>query len=69
MNLVVVLAALTAGLAVFVGGGADAVSPGFTSTRLSRGDIGRMTGTSWHRGCPVGLSDLRVVTATYWGFD
>jgi hypothetical protein len=25
--------------------------------------------TSWHRGCPVGLSDLRLVTVTYWGFD
>ena len=28
-----------------------------------------MVGTSWHRGCPVGLADLRLVTATYWGFD
>ena len=28
-----------------------------------------MTGTSWHRGCPVALSDLRLVTATYVGFD
>jgi hypothetical protein len=28
-----------------------------------------MVGTSWHRGCPVALADLRLVTATYWGFD
>lgn len=28
-----------------------------------------MTGRSWHEGCPVGLADLRVVTATHWGFD
>ena len=29
----------------------------------------RMTGVSWRRGCPVGLADLRAVTAIYHGFD
>lgn len=29
----------------------------------------RMTGVSWHRGCPVGLGELRLVRATYVGFD
>ena len=29
----------------------------------------RMTGVSWHVGCPVALEDLRVVTVTFWGFD
>jgi len=24
---------------------------------------------SWHRGCPVPISELRLVTLTYWGFD
>jgi hypothetical protein len=28
-----------------------------------------MTGVSWHRGCPVALRDLRIVTAAYRGFD
>jgi hypothetical protein len=28
-----------------------------------------MTGVSWHRGCPVPLRDLRIVTATHHGFD
>jgi hypothetical protein len=28
----------------------------------------RMTGVSWHRGCPVGLRDLRLVSATYRDF-
>ena len=28
----------------------------------------RMTGRSWHPGCPVSLSQLRVLTLTYWGF-
>ena len=26
-------------------------------------------GTSWHPGCPVPLSGLRVLTLSYWGFD
>jgi hypothetical protein len=25
--------------------------------------------TAWHAGCPVAISDLRLVTLTYWGFD
>lgn len=29
----------------------------------------RMTGVSWHRGCPVGLSGLRLLTVIHWGFD
>ena len=28
-----------------------------------------MTGVSWHAGCPVALSDLRAVSASYLGFD
>ncbi len=28
-----------------------------------------MVGVSWHRGCPVPLRDLRVLTLTHWGFD
>jgi poly-gamma-glutamate synthesis protein (capsule biosynthesis protein) len=29
----------------------------------------RMTGISWHRGCPVGLDQLRLLRVTHWGFD
>jgi D-alanyl-D-alanine carboxypeptidase len=29
----------------------------------------RMSGVSWHTGCPVGLGDLRLITLTYRGFD
>jgi hypothetical protein len=29
----------------------------------------KMTGVSWRPGCPVPLSDLRVLTLTYRGFD
>ena len=29
----------------------------------------RMTGVSWHRGCPVGFADLRLLEVSHWGFD
>src|SRR5262249_40512792 len=29
----------------------------------------RMTGVSWHPGCPVGFGGLRLLTASHWGFD
>jgi hypothetical protein len=28
-----------------------------------------ISGRSWHPGCPVPLSGLRVLTVSYWGFD
>jgi D-alanyl-D-alanine carboxypeptidase len=35
-------------------------------TGASKGEVKR---SAWHQGCPVGLSDLRVVTVSYVGFD
>jgi hypothetical protein len=35
---------------------------------ITRWVRGRM-GTSWSRGCPVGLDDLRYVRVTFYGFD
>jgi D-alanyl-D-alanine carboxypeptidase len=29
----------------------------------------QMVGSTWHHGCPVALSQLRVLRVTYWGFD
>jgi hypothetical protein len=29
----------------------------------------QMTGRSWHRGCPVGRSGLRLLRINYWGYD
>jgi hypothetical protein len=29
----------------------------------------RMSGVSWHRGCPVGFDELRLLTVSHWGFD
>lgn len=28
----------------------------------------RMTGNSWHEGCPVDIDDLRLIRTTYWDF-
>jgi hypothetical protein len=28
-----------------------------------------LNGKVWHKGCPVALSQLRVLTVTHWGFD
>jgi hypothetical protein len=36
---------------------------------LNTAQRSRMSGVSWHSGCPVGLSDLRSVWLTYLGFD
>ena len=45
--------------------------PGFRGTieRIDAAQARRMTGLSWHRGCPVSLRDLRLLTLTHWGFD
>lgn len=52
---------------------ADAPScfPTFRSnaTALSAGQRRRMTGVSWHEGCPVPLDRLRSVTLLHWDFD
>jgi hypothetical protein len=29
----------------------------------------RMSGVSWHPGCPVGFAGLRLLTVGHWGFD
>jgi hypothetical protein len=50
---------------------APAAKSGFRGSieRISPALARTMTGVSWRPGCPVGLAELRVVTATYHGFD
>jgi hypothetical protein len=38
-------------------------------TRISDSGWRSMVGRSWHRGCPVGRSGLRLLSINYWGFD
>jgi hypothetical protein len=42
---------------------------GGSVSRLPQALRERMKGVSWHAGCPVGLSGLRLLTLTHWGFD
>jgi poly-gamma-glutamate synthesis protein (capsule biosynthesis protein) len=37
--------------------------------RIDAATRARMSGVSWHRGCPVGFADLRLLTVGHWGFD
>jgi D-alanyl-D-alanine carboxypeptidase len=63
---------LTTALAIVVSALALAAGP-----PVFKGSVGqidaetrqRMTGVSWHRGCPVGFADLRLLEVTHWGFD
>jgi D-alanyl-D-alanine carboxypeptidase len=52
-------------------GGLASETPRFHG-RIERIDTAlrtRMSGVSWHRGCPVGFADLRLLTVRHWGFD
>jgi D-alanyl-D-alanine carboxypeptidase len=40
-----------------------------STSALSAAMRARMTGVSWHPGCPVSLSGLRLLRLSYWGFD
>ena len=46
-------------------------APTFRSSvaALSPSMRARMTGVSWHPGCPVSLDRLRLLRVSYWGFD
>jgi D-alanyl-D-alanine carboxypeptidase-like protein len=50
---------------------AAALAPGFHAKvqPIPAAVRAQMTGVSWRRGCPVPLSDLRLLTLTYRGFD
>jgi hypothetical protein len=59
-------------LAIASGGAAGAPGdPPFegTSSPLGADLRKRLTGKSWHEGCPVGLGKLRLLELSYWGFD
>jgi len=70
-------AALAFALAVLVGAWAPATqarageAPAFhgRAERIDAKTRARMAGVSWHRGCPVGFADLRLLTVSHWGFD
>ena len=65
------LAVLLAGacLLAIAAASAGAARPVATVQPIGPALARTMTGVSWKPGCPVGLRDLRVVTARHWGFD
>src|SRR5687768_16242083 len=66
--------AILAAIAIISGSGAES---GWTAAQRPalKGSISAIPGpvkqrmTSWRRGCPVHLRDLRLVRVTRWGFD
>jgi len=62
------LALVSAG-ALLAPAAASQVQPPFRSSVAAISPGFRAQMTSWHRGCPVPLSDLRLVRVSFWGFD
>jgi len=48
---------------------AQSASPAFTGTVRPLDPGLRASMSSWRPGCPVGIGALRLVTASFWGFD
>src|SRR5881396_1709117 len=63
------LAAAVVAVAVAGAALAEPAGPSFRSTVEPIGESMRTQMTSWHRGCPVGIDSLRLVTVSRWGFD
>ncbi|MHB8060506.1 MAG: M15 family metallopeptidase [Gaiellaceae bacterium] len=63
------LAALALGAVLFApAAGSQAQAP-FRSSVSPLGAAFRAQMTSWHKGCPVQPSELRLVRVSFWGFD
>lgn len=64
----VLLFAVTAAVAAVAGSASEHAFRG-TIEPLSPSLRATMTGRSWRPGCPVSLSELRLVRVNHWGFD
>jgi hypothetical protein len=67
----ILLLAVVAGIAIGPAPPAPAAALAFQG-RIERIDAEtreRMSGVSWHRGCPVGFAGLRLLRVSHWGFD
>jgi D-alanyl-D-alanine carboxypeptidase len=63
------LLACALSLALCSGPAAQPPRYAFSSRPLGRALRRRVSGSSWHPGCPVPLSGLRYLRIGYWGFD
>jgi hypothetical protein len=68
MRWLFVLALALVGVLLAPSAGAQAQPP-FRSSISPIDSTFRAQMTSWHRGCPVQVSDLRLVRVSFWGFD
>jgi hypothetical protein len=66
--LAILVAALTAALPARAGPSEPLLFHGSIS-RIDGPTRERMIGSSWHRGCPVAIRDLRLLRLDHWGFD
>lgn len=41
----------------------------FEASKIDAQTRERITGSSWHPGCPVGIESLRLIHLRFWGFD
>ncbi|MGA7396762.1 MAG: M15 family metallopeptidase [Solirubrobacterales bacterium] len=72
-----VVSLVAVGSAAFAPGGSSSADVQPRSSVKFHGSIGkldvdlrkRMTGNSWHRGCPVPLRNLRLLKVDHWGFN
>lgn len=48
---------------------ATGAGPNASVQRISNAVWRTMVGRSWHSGCPVGRSGLRIIRVNYWGYD
>jgi hypothetical protein len=71
LALVIVLAAPSSAAAIVAPAPSSGLPPVFhgTVSRIDKNTRARMVGSSWHRGCPVGMGDLRLLRLDHWGFE
>lgn len=71
MRRILLAAFVAVGFAAGSGAASAVDQPPFEATisRIDGETRAVMKGSSWHKGCPVGFAQLRLIRLMYWGFD
>ena len=69
--LTLALAVVLSASGTYAGQSRGVEAPAFhgRAERIDAETRARMNGVSWHRGCPVGFDELRLLAVSHWGFD